>query len=66
MTIKTSRKDVRKLFDDKEQLLREQPGLRQAYSGFLRDWEQYKKTQEGSKKAEKSRQYSVFGASFRE
>ena len=66
MTIKTSRKGVRKLFDDKEQLLREQPGLGQAYNGFLKDWEQYKKTQEGSKKTEKSWRYSVFGASFRE
>ena len=66
MTGKTGRKGVRKLLDDKEQLLREQPELKQAYSGFLRDWEQYKKSQEGSKKAEKSRRYSVFGASFRE
>lgn len=66
MAGKVARKDIHKLFDDKEQLLKEQLGLDESYGRFLRDWEQYRKSQEGSKRTKKSRTYSAFGASFKE
>ena len=66
MMRRTARKSSRKLFDEKERLLKEQPGLSQSYSQFLQDWEKYSKFQQVSKKAEESHNYLVFGASFQE
>jgi hypothetical protein len=66
MTRNTEDKDIRKLFEDKEHLLKEQPELGRSYSQFLRDWERYSKGQKISKAAEQSRDYLVFGASFKE
>jgi hypothetical protein len=66
VTDKIARKDIRKLFDDKEKLLKEQPGLNKSYGRFLRDWEQYMKSHGESKRAKKSSIHSAFGASFKE
>lgn len=66
MAGKIARKDIRKLFDGKEQLLKEQPGLNESYVRFLRDWDQYRKSQGESKRARKPSTYSAFGASFKE
>jgi len=60
------RKGVHKLFDDKERLLEERPELGLSYNQFLRDWEKYSKAREAPKKTEKSHNYLVFGALFKE
>ncbi len=64
MARRTARKSDRKLFDERERLVKEQPRLSQSYSQFLQDWEKYSKYQQVSKKAEESHNYLVFGASF--
>ena len=66
MAREKARKNVRRLFDEKERLLKEQPGLNQSYSRFLKDWEEYNKSQKVSKRAEEPHDYLVFGASFQE
>ena len=66
MAENTRDKEVCRLFDDKERLLEEQPELDRSYSQFLRDWEKYRKARKALKKAEKSHNYLVFGASFKE
>jgi len=66
MAKKGMEESIRKLLSEKEDLPKEQPGFSQLYSQFLRDWEKYSKSQQVSKKAEESRDYLVFGASFQE
>lgn len=66
MAEKGSEENIRKLLSKKKDLPKEQPGFSQSYSQFLRDWEKYSKSQQASKKAEESRDYLVFGASFQE
>ncbi len=63
MARNTEDKDIRKLFEDKERLLKEQPELGHSYNQFLRDWEKYQKAPQ---KRERSNEYFVFGASFKE
>lgn len=63
MARNTEDKDIRKLFEDKERLLKEYPELDQSYSQFLRDWQKYQKT---PKKRERPSEYLVFGATFKE
>jgi len=63
MVIDARDKEIQKIFTDKERLLKEQPELGHSYRRFLRDWEKYQKV---SKKVEKSHDYLVFGASFKE
>jgi len=66
MATKGSEESIRKLLSEKEDLPKKQPGFSQSYSQFLRDWEEYSKSQQVSKKAEDSCDYLVFGASFQE
>lgn len=63
MVRNTEDKDIRKLFEDKERLLKEQPELGHSYIQFLRDWQKYQKSTD---KRERPNEYLVFGASFKE
>lgn len=66
MKMKKNEGNLRKLFDNKERLVNERPELGHSYSQFLRDWEKYREVWKTQNKAEKSHDYFVFGASFKE
>lgn len=59
----TQRRDVDRLMEGKERLLREQPALAESYNRFLHDWEQFSKSDLA--KSKRPRAHSAFGTSFK-
>jgi hypothetical protein len=58
--------DSKRLFDKKEELVKEEPWLSQYYGEFLRKWNEYIEYEETLRKVNEQSDYLVFGASFKE
>lgn len=66
MSSKRSEKDLRRILEEKENMLKENPDLSKTYNQFRQDWERYIKSPLVAKKSQKSRHSAIFGASLQE
>lgn len=60
--------NIKKLLDDKQRLVREQPELPQSYEKFLHDWKRYEKARTSNKQTRSNKIHTIhtsFGASFK-
>jgi len=65
MAKRATQQSPRKLFEEKELLIKEHPDLNKSFKQFLRDLEDYRRVRLSMKQAQEANDYLIFGASFR-